>query len=62
LEEKRKQALLGGGEKRIEAQHSRGKLSARERLSVLLDPNSFVEYDMFAEHQCTDFGMEKNKV
>lgn len=53
---------MGGGEKRIASQHSRGKLTARERLSVLLDQDSFVEYDMFAEHRCTDFGMEKNKV
>lgn len=62
LQEKRKQALLGGGPARIAKQHEQGKLTARERLSVLLDEGSFVEYDMFAEHRCTDFGMEKNKV
>lgn len=62
IEEKRRQALLGGGEKRIEAQHQKGKLTARERIQVLLDPGSFVEYDMFVEHTCTDFGMEKEKV
>jgi propionyl-CoA carboxylase beta chain len=48
--------------KRIEAQHKKGKLTARERINVLLDPGSFVEYDMFMEHTCTDFGMEKEKV
>ena len=62
LEEKRKSARLGGGEKRIEAQHKKGKLTARERLQVLLDPDSFEEWDMFVEHRCRDFGMEKNKV
>ncbi len=62
LEEKRKQARLGGGQKRIDAQHARGKLTARERLEVLLDPDSFEEYGMFVEHRCTDFGMEKKKV
>ncbi|KRX19822.1 Propionyl-CoA carboxylase beta chain, mitochondrial, partial [Trichinella nelsoni] len=62
IEAKRKQSLLGGGEKRIDAQHKRGKLTARERIELLFDPNSFVEYDAFAEHNCTEFGMEKNKV
>jgi propionyl-CoA carboxylase beta chain len=61
LEEKRSEARLGGGEKRIEAQHARGKLTARERIGLLLDDGSFEEYDMFVEHRCTDFGMEKNK-
>ncbi|XP_040061924.2 propionyl-CoA carboxylase beta chain, mitochondrial [Ixodes scapularis] len=61
IEEKRKAALLGGGQKRIDTQHKKGKLSARERLSVLLDPGTFVEYDMFMEHTCSDFGMEKQK-
>lgn len=61
IEEKRKQSLLGGGLKRIEAQHKKGKLTARERIDLLLDPNTFVEYDMFMEHTCTDFGMEKQK-
>jgi len=62
LEEKRAQARLGGGKKRIEAQHAKGKLTARERLEILLDPGSFEEYDMFVEHRCLDFGMEKQKV
>ncbi len=48
--------------KRIEAQHKKGKLTARERINVLLDPGTFVEYDMFMEHTCTDFGMEKEKI
>lgn len=61
IQEKRKAALLGGGRARIEKQHEKGKLSARERLSVLLDPDTFVEYDMFMEHTCSDFGMEKEK-
>ena len=62
LEEKRAQARLGGGQNRIEKQHSKGKLTARERLAILLDPNSFEEWDMFVEHRCIDFGMEKNKI
>ena len=62
LEKRREQARLGGGEKRIEAQHSKGRLTARERLTVLLDPGSFEEYDMFVEHNCADFGMESQKV
>ena len=62
LEEKRAQARLGGGEKRIEAQHARGKLTARERIEVLLDPSSFEEWDMFVEHRCTDFGMAEQKI
>lgn len=62
LEEKRASAQLGGGLKRIEAQHKKGKLTARERLEVLLDPGSFEEWDMFVEHRCHDFGMEKNKI
>ncbi len=59
LDEKRRQAGLGGGKKRIEAQHKKGKLTARERIELLLDPDSFEEWDMFVEHRCTDFGMEK---
>jgi propionyl-CoA carboxylase beta chain len=55
-------ARLGGGEKRIAAQHAKGRLTARERLSVLLDPGSFEEYDMFVEHNATDFGMAEQKV
>ncbi|ESR26547.1 acyl-CoA carboxylase subunit beta [Lutibaculum baratangense] len=62
LEERRAVARLGGGETRIEAQHARGKLTARERLSLLLDENSFEEFDMFVEHRCTDFGMDKQKI
>ncbi|KAH8041781.1 hypothetical protein HPB51_017903 [Rhipicephalus microplus] len=61
IEEKRKAALLGGGEKRVAKQHEKGKLSARERISILLDPGTFVEYDMFMEHTCSDFGMHKEK-
>ena len=57
LEQKRAAARLGGGQRRIDAQHKRGKLSARERIEVLLDPGSFEEWDMFVEHRCTDFGM-----
>src|SRR3977135_2423183 len=53
---------VGGGEKRIEAQHARGKLTARERIELLLDKGSFEEFDMFVEHRSTEFGMEKTKV
>ncbi|GGO10006.1 propionyl-CoA carboxylase beta chain [Iodidimonas muriae] len=59
LEDRRAQARLGGGQKRIDAQHARGKLTARERIEVLLDEGSFEEMDMFVTHRCTDFGMEK---
>ncbi len=61
LEEKRAQARLGGGLKRIDTQHARGKLTARERIDLLLDDDSFEEYDMFVEHRCSDFGMENTK-
>ena len=61
LERKRGEARLGGGLKRIEAQHARGKLTARERLELLLDEGSFEEYDMFVEHRNTEFGMEEQK-
>ncbi|MCT4587890.1 MAG: acyl-CoA carboxylase subunit beta [Carboxylicivirga sp.] len=57
----RSEAKLGGGEKRIEKQHSQGKMTARERIEVLLDEGSFEELDMFVTHRCTNFGMEKNK-
>lgn len=57
LEAKKAQALQGGGESRIAAQHEKGKLTARERIHFLLDPNSFEETGMFVEHRCTDFGM-----
>src|SRR5437773_7566430 len=62
LERRRELARLGGGEKRIAAQHAKGRLTARERLSVLLDPGSFEEYDMFVEHNCNDFAMAEQKV
>ncbi|MGO4573690.1 acyl-CoA carboxylase subunit beta [Microvirga sp. 2TAF3] len=62
LEDRRAQARLGGGVKRIEAQHGRGKLTARERIELLLDTGSFEEFDMFVEHRSTDFGMEKAKI
>src|ERR1700746_4182955 len=62
LEERRAGAKLGGGEKRIEAQHARGKLTARERVELFLDKGSFEEFDMFVEHRSTEFGMEKTKV
>src|SRR5436189_5176025 len=62
LEERRAVARAGGGAKRIEAQHARGKLTARERVELLLDEGSFEEFDMFVEHRCNDFGMEKQKV
>ncbi|MEC9045926.1 MAG: acyl-CoA carboxylase subunit beta [Pseudomonadota bacterium] len=62
LEEMREKARLGGGEKRIKAQHSKGKLTARERIEILYDEGSFEEWDMFVEHRCNDFGMEKEKI
>ena len=62
LEQKRRQAREGGGEKRIEVQHAQGKLTARERLEVLLDPDSFEEYGMYVEHRCSDFGMADKKI
>ena len=62
LEAKREAAALGGGQDRIDTQHSRGKLTARERIEVLLDKDSFEEWDTFVEHRCTDFGMEDKKV
>ena len=62
LEEKRAAARTGGGVRRIEAQHSRGKLTARERLEILLDPDSFEEWDMFVEHRTHDFGIDAHKI
>ena len=62
LEEMREKARLGGGERRIQAQHSKGKLTARERIEILYDEGSFEEWDMFVEHRCNDFGMEKEKI
>ena len=62
LEAKRELARLGGGQKRIQAQHAKGKLTARERIELLLDAGSFEEWDMFVEHRCTDFGMADQTV
>ena len=61
LEERREGARLGGGQKRIDAQHGRGKLTARERIELLLDHNSFEEFDMFVQHRCVDFGMDQGE-
>ncbi|MGH7297886.1 MAG: carboxyl transferase domain-containing protein, partial [Polyangiaceae bacterium] len=55
-------ALVGGGPERIKKQHEGGKLTARERIDLLLDPGSFVEFDRFVVHRCADFGMEQQKV
>ncbi len=60
LKQRQQAALLGGGEKRIEAQHAKGKLTARERIDALLDADSFEEFDMFVRHRCTDFGMQEH--
>ncbi len=62
LEKRREAARMGGGQKRIDAQQSKGRLTARERLDVLLDEGSFEELDMYVEHNCTDFGMEATKI
>ena len=62
LEKRREEARLGGGKARIEAQHKRGKLTARERIELLLDKGSFEEFDMFVEHRSSEFGMEKSKI
>ena len=62
LEAKRDAARLGGGQRRIDAQHAKGKLTARERLEVLLDEGSFEEVDMYVEHNCVDFGMDEAHV
>ncbi len=59
LDELRYRARLGGGEKRIKAQHRKGKLTARERIDLLLDDGSFEEFDMFVSHRCIDFGLEE---
>ncbi|MGJ8610777.1 MAG: carboxyl transferase domain-containing protein, partial [Octadecabacter sp.] len=61
LEDRREAARMGGGQKRIDAQHARGKLTARERISLLLDEGSFEEFDTFVTHRSTDFGMEKTR-
>ena len=62
LKKKKQSAKLGGGKDKIKKQHEKGKLTARERVDLLLDPGTFTEMDMFALHQCTDFGMEKNRI
>ena len=62
LEAKREAARMGGGQRRIDAQHAKGKLTARERLDVLLDEGSFEELDMYVEHNCVDFGMDAEHV
>lgn len=62
LERRREIARMGGGKERIEAQHKKGKLTARERIEVFLDEGSFEEFDMYVEHRSTDFGMEKTKI
>ena len=61
LLDKREIAKLGGGQKRIDSQHKKGKLTARERIDLLLDEGSFEEFDMFVSHRCTDFGIENEK-
>ena len=62
LDARRARARAGGGERRIAAQHAKGKLTARERIDILLDPDSFEERDMFVEHRCHDFGMENETI
>ena len=62
LAQKRRQSQTGGGEKRIDAQHERGKMTARERLQTLLDEGSFTELDAMVTHDCQDFGMEQQKI
>jgi len=62
LEAKRAEAMLGGGQKRIDAQHAKGKLTARERIHILLDEGSFEEIDMYVEHNCVDFGMDEQHI
>ncbi len=62
LEARRAEAHVGGGQRRIDAQHAKGKLTARERIEVLLDEGSFEEYDMYVTHRCTDFGMPEQKI
>ena len=59
LREMKEKLAQGGGEKRIKAQHDKGKLTARERLAILFDEDSFVEMDTFVKHRCSNFGMDK---
>jgi len=61
LEMRRQKARLGGGQTRIDAQHSKGKLTARERIEILLDAGSFEEFDMFVMHRCSEFAMDTVK-
>ncbi|MCI5038703.1 MAG: acyl-CoA carboxylase subunit beta [Donghicola eburneus] len=61
LEDRRELARAGGGQKRIDSQHAKGKLTARERIELLLDEGSFEEFDMFVAHRCTEFGMQENR-
>lgn len=61
LDNENAKALLGGGQRRIDGQHAKNKLTARERLDILLDKDSFREYDKLKSHRCTDFGMEKDE-
>ncbi len=62
LDSKRNQAILGGGKNRQDSQHKKGKLTARERIEILLDEGTFEEWDMFVEHRCSEFDMEKQKI
>src|ERR687888_1692764 len=62
LERRRAESELGGGAARLAAQHAKGKLSARERLDVLLDEGSFVEFDRFVTHRSTDFGLDRQRI
>jgi propionyl-CoA carboxylase beta chain len=62
LQQKRAAAVVGGGQARIDAQHAKGKLTARERIELLLDPDTFEEWDMFVEHRCSDFGMDQQRI
>ena len=62
LDDMRVAARLGGGQKRVDSQHQKGRLTARERIELLLDPDTFEEWDMFVEHRCNDFGMGEQKI
>ncbi len=62
LKQRRQEALLGGGQNRIDAQHRKGKLTARERINLLVDPGSFEEFDMFKVHRCTNFSMDSQRI
>lgn len=62
LEKRRAEAALGGGQEKIDKQHKDGKLTARERVELLLDKGTFVELDRFVTHRCTDFGIAEKKI